>query len=129
VSLHSSVVLDTPAVRAYASGTHDVGDLLARTSARHDLAIVPALCLAEAYRTASAEEALVLDLLHNLPVTVITPVVADDCAVLGGWARRLGRIDLAHAALASSVGRVPIVTSDGDTVRAFLTKNWPIIDL
>ncbi len=124
----TSLVLDSPAIRAYAAGTHGVGGMLARISAGGEIAIIPALCLAEAYRSATTDEALVLDLLHDLPVTVVTPVVADDCAVLGGWAGRLGRMDLAHAAMASAVGRVPIVTTDRHLVHDLL-KEWPIIDL
>jgi hypothetical protein len=129
VTRQTSIVLDTPAISAYATGTHGVGLMLARTSAAGEIAILPALCLAEAYRSATAEDALLLDHLHNLPVTVVTPVVADDCAVLGGWAGRLGRMDLAHAAMASAIGRIPIVTPDGHAVHAMLAKKWPIIDL
>ena len=124
----TGIVLDSPAIKAYAAGTHGVGDMLARISSGGEIVIVPALCLSESYRSATPDEALVLDLLHNLPVTVVTPVVADDCPVLGGWAGRLGRMDLAHAAMASAVGRVPIVTTDRHLVQDLL-EDWPVIDL
>jgi hypothetical protein len=125
----AAITLDTTAVMAYVEGTNGVGPMLARASERGEQAIVPALCLADAYRQVDSEGALLLDLLHDSPTIIVTAAEADDCAVLGGWTRTLGRMDLAHAALEAATFHIPLVTADRDLVTQILPKEWPIIDL
>jgi hypothetical protein len=131
---HSSptvaAVLDRSALTAYMGGESiAVGSLLAGAALRHQWAVVPALCLAAAYRDATPEQALRLDLLMNLPVTLVTPVLPDDAPVLGAWSRVVEEPDLAHALLAAASRHAPLVTAHRDAATRILPKEWPIIAL
>jgi hypothetical protein len=125
----ASVVLDDGAIQAYVDGRGGVGELLARVSDRGEAAVVPVLCLAEGYRRASPEDALVLDLLASLPSAVVAPVRVDDAAILGGWTRTLGRSALAHAVLEAATHHATLVTDDAETAYLILPKGWPIIEV
>lgn len=60
---------------------------------------------------------------------VVSPFEHDHCAVLGGWARKLG-IPLAHAAVeAAGHPIVPLMTAHRELVTQFLPKEWLIIDI
>jgi hypothetical protein len=123
------VVLDTPALLAYSTGAETVGEQIATMADLERRVLVPALCLATAYQHVTSEGWPVLDVLVDLPQVHVTPVEADMCAVLGGWARTLG-LDLAHAAMeAAQHAVVPIVTNRGRVVTRILAQDWPIIDL
>ncbi|MFI5840288.1 hypothetical protein ACIA8K_11345 [Catenuloplanes sp. NPDC051500] len=131
---HSSpvvaAVLDTSAVTAYMGGESiEVGSLLAGAALRSQWAVVPALCLAAAYRDATPEQALRLDILMNLPAALVTPVVPDDAPVLGGWSRVVEEPDLAHALLEAASRHAPLVTAHRDIATRILPKEWPIIEL
>jgi hypothetical protein len=123
------IVLDTPALLAYSSGTVAVGEQIADMADLERRVLVPSLCLATAYQNLTSDGWPVLDVLVDLPHVDVTPVDADMCAVLGGWARTLG-MDLAQAAMkAADNAVVPIVTNRGHLVTQVLAKGWPIIDL
>lgn len=124
------LVLDTDSVLAYASGSLDVGERISRAADAQDFVLVPALCLAEAYRRADSGTWQYLDILSNLDATVVTPVEPDDALFLGGHARKLGSKHLAHAVLEAAAHAVtPIMTSQRERVTQILPKEWPIIDL
>jgi hypothetical protein len=125
-----ALVLDTNAVLAYASGSLDVGWLISEAADAEDFVIVPALCLAEAYRRADSEAWHYLDVLSNLDATIVTPVEPDDPPFFGGHARKLGSKHLAHAVIEAAAHPVtPILTSQRDRVAQILAKEWPIYDL
>jgi hypothetical protein len=125
-----ALVLDTDAVLAYASGSLHVGERISRAADAEDFVLVPALCLAEAYRRADGDSPHYLHVLANLEATVVTPVEPDDAPVLGSHARVLGSKHLAHAVIeAATYAITPILTSRRDLVTEVLPKEWPIIDV
>jgi hypothetical protein len=91
--------------------------------------LVPATCLATAYQQVADDGWAYLDILATLPQTVVAPLTAEHCAVLGDWSRTLG-LDTAHAAFeAASHPVVPLMTDQRELVTRFLPKEWPIIDV
>jgi hypothetical protein len=122
------VVLDTAALVEYAYGRSRVGSYLAVAADKGDLALVPATCLASAYRDVNAAGTDLLDVLSNLDHVVVAPLEAEHCAVLGGWARTLG-LDTAHAAIEAAFARSPLITRKRDLVTKFLAPEWPIVDI
>lgn len=123
------VVLDTGALLAYAAGPSEVGEYLVEVADRGQVALIPATCLASAYRDVRSDGWDLLDLVANLEHTVVSPLEYDHCAVLGGWSRTLG-LDTAHAAIeAAAHAIVPLMTTHRDLVTQFLPKEWPIIDI
>jgi hypothetical protein len=124
------LVLDADAVLGYAQGSFLVGSTISRVTDQGKSVVVPVLCLAEAYRRATGDEWKLLDVLGNVPGTVVTPVNPGDAQFLGGHARALGSMHLAHAVLAAATHTiVAIMTSQRDRVTRILAKEWPIIDL
>jgi hypothetical protein len=125
-----ALVLDTDAVLAYASGSLQIGERISRAADAEDFVLVPALCLAEAYRRADGESLRYLDVLASLAATVVTPVEPDDVPVLGSHARKLGSKHLAQAVMAAAAYAItPIMTSRRDLVTQVLPKEWPIIEV
>jgi hypothetical protein len=125
-----ALVLDTDAVLACAHGSLDVGQRISRAADAEDFVIVPALCLAEAYRRAGSDTWHNLDVLSNLDATTVTPVEPDDPPFLGGHARTLGSTHLAHAVIEAAAHPItPILTAQRERVAQILAKGWPIIDL
>jgi hypothetical protein len=122
-------VLDTTAVLAYLRGTGGIGPMLSSTADKGEQVVLPALCLADAYRQADAEAAAMLDVMRDLPQIVVTPVDQGDCAVLGGWTGLVGRLDLAHAMIHAAAAHVPLVTADRELAVRILPEEWPIIDV
>jgi hypothetical protein len=126
----AALVLDTDAVLAYARGSFEVGRRISEAADAEDFVIVPALCLAEAYRRADSDTWHYLDVLSNLDATVVGPVEQDDPPILGGYARKLGSKHLAHAVMEAAAHPVtPIMTSQRERVIQVLAKEWPIYDL
>lgn len=123
------MVLDTAAVMSYMRGEPAVGKRIAKLRIGAQHVAVPVLCLAEAYREATSEQALVLDLLSNLEASIVTPVREIDGPLLGGWSRILGSHDLAHAALDAAEHHATLMTSERKTINRVLAEGWPIIDL
>jgi hypothetical protein len=123
------MVLDTAALLAYASGTERVGLFVAHLADRGESALVPATCLAGAYRDMDAEAWSMLDLLVGHPHVTVSPLARRHCAVLGNWARVLG-LELAHAAIESAAYPVtPLMTGHRTLIAQVLPRQWPIIDV
>ena len=121
------LVLDTAALLAYAQGRDRVGDRLAAVADRGECVIIPATCLASAYRQVPDDGWDYLDVIAGLQHVVVAALTHRYCAVLGGWARTLG-LDTAHAAIeAAAHAIVPLMTSHRDLVTRFLPVGWPIV--
>ncbi len=122
------LVLDADAVLAYAQGDAGVGDWIARRADTGESVLVPVLCLAEAYRQAPQDHVM-LDLIQSLDNVVVTSAERDMAAVMGGFSRSLGRMDLAQVVITAAEHTVQILTSQRGLVTKFLPEEWPIIDL
>jgi hypothetical protein len=123
------LVLDTDVLLVYAGGSDQVGLIMSKIADVGSSVLVPATCLASAYRDGLSVSWPYLDVLSSLPYVVVAPLEHDQCAVLGGWARSLG-LDLAHAAMeAAAHPIVPLMTAHRERVTEFLPKQWPIIDV
>jgi hypothetical protein len=93
------------------------------------MVVIPAACLATAYRDVHAGGSGLLDLIASLEHAVVTPLTRGHCAVAGGWSRILG-LDTAHAAIeAASNPITPLMTQHRSLVVRFLPKAWPIVDV
>jgi hypothetical protein len=123
-----AVVLDTAALVEYAHGNDSIGEYLAFTADEGDVALIPATCLASAYRDVNAAGADLLDVVSGLRHVVVAPLDVDHCAVLGGWARTLG-LDTAHAAIEAASAMTTLITRERELVARFLAPEWPIIDI
>jgi hypothetical protein len=121
------IVLDTAALLAYATGDTRVGEIVALLADRGETVVIPAACLATAYRDAGADVAARLDLIAVLDHTVVAPLTRERCAVAGDWARVLG-LDTAHAAIEAADHPVTVLmTQHRDRVMRFLPAAWPIL--
>ncbi|WBB74891.1 hypothetical protein O7602_04940 [Micromonospora sp. WMMD1128] len=125
----AGLVLDTACLLAYSEGAEAVGGQLAKVADRGQSVIVPALCLAEAYRRVSTDGWCLLDILGDLGQVVVAPVAHDMCMFLGGWSRTLDSMDLAQTALEAARATTPIMTDRRELIGEVLPKEWPIIDL
>lgn len=124
------VVLETSALLAYARGSTSVGEHLARASEDAEDVVVPALCLAEAYRRIDSDGWHLLDVLAGHPNVVVTPVEGDMCGVLGGWSRAMETMDVAQAAIeAASRPIAPVMTDKPELIRRHLPQDWPVVRL
>ncbi|MFY1657041.1 MULTISPECIES: hypothetical protein [unclassified Micromonospora] len=123
------LVLDTACLLAYSEGTEAVGEQIAAVADRGQTVIVPALCLAEAYRQVAVDGWRLLDILGDLDHVVVTPVAHDMCMFLGGWSRTLPSMDLAQVALEAARATTPIMSDRRELLGEVLPKEWPIIDL
>jgi hypothetical protein len=124
-----TAVLDTGALLAYTRGSDTVGEVLLVTADYSDIVVIPATCLAAAYRDVDERGWDLLDLLTALDHVSIAPLEHEHCAVLGGWARHLG-LDTAHAAIeAANLPVTPLITANRDLVTLYLPADWPIIDV
>jgi len=123
------IVLDTAALLAYAAGNIRVGEIVALLADRGETVVVPAACLATAYRDVESDGADLLDLLAGLEHVAVTPLTPEHCAVAGVWSRILG-LDTAHAAIEAASNPVtPLMTEHRSLVTRFLPKTWPIVDV
>jgi hypothetical protein len=125
----TGIVLDTAALLAYARGDMRVGQAVAEFSDEGAVVVIPAACLAMAYRGVDSDGANLLDLISVLGHATVVPLTHEHCAVVGGWSRVLG-LDTAQAAVeAASIPMTPLMTDRRDLVSRFLPKHWPIIDV
>ena len=125
----AGIVLDTAALLAYASGDLKVGEIVALLADRGESVVIPAACLATAYRDVDVEGSGLLDLIASLEHAVVAPLTRGHCAVAGGWSRILG-LDTAHAAIEAASNPVtPLMTEHRSLVIRFLPKAWPIVDV
>ncbi|RAO58956.1 hypothetical protein [Micromonospora saelicesensis] len=125
----SAFVLDTPALLAFAGGDENVAARIAVASDRRLTVVIPAGCLASAYRHIPQEGWWVLDLLAALRPTQVMALTADCSAALGLWLRSVPAVDLAQAAMEAARGITPIMTDRRELLGEVLPKEWPIIDL
>ncbi|MDO3683994.1 hypothetical protein [Micromonospora sp. C28ISP2-4] len=125
----AGLVLDTACLLAHSDGTEAVGEQIASVADRGQSVIVPALCLAEAYRQVAVDGWRLLDILADLDHVVVTPVAQDMCMLLGGWSRTLLSMDLAQVALEAARATTPIMGDRRELLGEVLPKEWPIIDL
>jgi hypothetical protein len=116
-------------VLAYSEGAAVVGEHIAKVADKGQIVVIPALCLASAYRAVTRDGWPLLDIVGDLETTIVTPVDHNMCAVLGGWSRALGSMDLAQAAIEAAARAVPILTDRRELLGEVLPKEWPIIDL
>ncbi|MEJ3744530.1 hypothetical protein WEI85_14695 [Actinomycetes bacterium KLBMP 9797] len=127
---NAGLVLETSAVLGYAEGLPEVGTHIARLAKRAEDVVIPALCLAEAYRRIDSDGWHLLDVLAEHPNVIVTPVERDMCSILGGWTRAIEQMDVAQAAIeAASRPMVPIMTDKAEEVKRFLVEEWPVIEL
>jgi hypothetical protein len=109
-------VLDTGALLSYAAGESAVVGATLLAAAERGLSVaVPVTCVAEAYQSASAEVALMLDLLFSLPAVRVVALQPADGATVGGIAKAAGRLGLAHACLITMVERIAVMTAEPAT--------------
>ncbi|WP_433263610.1 hypothetical protein ACQPWR_26725 [Micromonospora vinacea] len=125
----AGLVLDTNCLLAYSEGMEAVGEQIAKVADKGYRVIVPALCLAAAYRQVTSDGWPLLDIVGDLERVMVTPVEHDMCAILGGWSRALGGMDLAQAAMEAARAITPIMTDRRELLGEVLPKEWPIIDL
>jgi hypothetical protein len=106
-------VLDTGAMLAYARQGSPTVSATLLVAADQDYAVgIPVTCVAEAYQQASAEEALMLDLLCALPAVQVLSLEHSDGPTVGGIAKFAGRLGLAHACLITMGERIAVVTAE-----------------
>jgi len=89
------IILDTSATLASATGSMNVGEVVAEVAEEGARFGVPLLCLVEAVRQVSSESLPSLYLLGSHEHGAILSDQADHWRVLAGVARALGRADLA----------------------------------
>ena len=122
-------VLDTGALMAYAHGAETVGQRLVHVSEAEGVALIPTVCLLEAYSLLDYDETEMLRVLRGLPaVETVAPAIdvakADDCPHIGGMARRAGRLGAGHAAFVALTSAAGVVTSRPDQIRTLLGEEW-----
>jgi hypothetical protein len=126
----ATLVLDTDSVLAYAAGHMKVGKAIADRSDLGESVIVPLICVMEAHRRVEGDGHNLIDLLVSLNNVETPPVGLDECVFIGGWARALGSLDLAHAVLeTASRPVIPIMTGEPKAVQQILAPGWPIVEL
>ncbi|MFC7548856.1 hypothetical protein [Plantactinospora sp. GCM10030261] len=123
------LVLDTGCLLAYTEGTEAVGGQISQVADRGQSVIIPALCLAAAYRQVRTDGWPLLDIVGDLEHVLVTSVEHDMCSILGGWSRTLGTMDVAQAAMEAARTFAPIMTDRRELLSEVLPKEWPIIDL
>lgn len=124
-----SLVFDTGALIAYVDRSDlQVAGMLAAAAEHDHMIVVPSPCLVEAYAEVSPEGALLLDVLRSLPVVTIPALAANDVGIVGGMARQMERLGLAHAVIEAITHRVILVTADGLSA-ARLLEDWQIWDV
>jgi hypothetical protein len=125
----AGIVLDTSALLAYLDGADLVAGVLATVAGMGLRAVVPATCLAEAYRHTEPIALGRLDILATLSHVSVAPLDPRVCAAVGLWARLIGP-DLAHTVVeAATFPLVPLLTARRDLITRVLPPTWPIIDL
>ena len=123
------IVLDTAALVAYAAGDLRVGEIVALLADRGETVVIPAACLATAYRAVDAKGSSLLDLIAGLDHVIVAPLAREHCTAAGSWSRGLG-LDTAHAAIEAASNPVtPLMTGHRGWVVRFLPQAWPILDV
>ncbi|MBV1855708.1 hypothetical protein [Catellatospora tritici] len=106
-------IVDASAIRRYLAGD-DVAfaaQLVALDDAGYQV-LVPALCLSEAYWAVDAADEPLLDVFRTLRQVTVAPLPAGDAQAVGGLARFLGTLGMAHACLLAAVTHTPLLTAE-----------------
>lgn len=123
------LVIDTDSLLAYTRGIPDVGELIAARSDADEVVLVPVLCLAQAYRSVTSDDHVLLDVIQGVPNVRVTPVEPDMAVFLGGFSRSLERMDLAQVVITAAQHGARVLTSERKLISRFLPSEWPIVDL
>lgn len=114
-------ILDTGAVLQYTGGKDlQVAATLAAAGEYGGDILVPTVCLAEAARSATGEQSLMLDLLSNLPVIQLVELTGGDALMVGTMARFAGELGLAQACLVAMSKQVPVMTTQAKAALSVL---------
>lgn len=105
----SLLVLDRSAIIAYATGSIHVGEPIAEVHTDGGRVVVPIICLIEAAREVGDE---MPGLLIDHPACMVPPVTVELWTALAAGTRVLGRLDLAAALLAATMGEGYVLTSE-----------------
>jgi hypothetical protein len=103
----SLLVLDRSALVAYAAGSIHVGEPIAEVHSEGGRVVVPVACLIEAARDVGDDMPHVL---VDHPAVTVNPLVVETWPQLTVGARQLGRLDLASALLAATLGDGYVLT-------------------
>jgi len=129
-------VLDSGALMAYVQGVETVGEILVDLAdADIDATVaIPVTCLLEAYSQLHHDEHELLRMLRRNPaIRTVMPSTdsdrGDDCPMIGGMARRAGRLGAGHAAFVALTSAAAVITSRADQIRAALGDEWEIIEV
>jgi len=123
-----TLVLDTSAILAYAKGSIAVGELISIIADDGDTALVPATCLAEAYRVLPGSESQLLGVLASVSSVGLAPLGGDQAVDVGTSAHDIG-IDLAHAAAEAIAHDAQLATQHRVVLDRLLPPDWPILDV
>jgi hypothetical protein len=107
----SLLVLDTSAIAAFAPGSVNVGEPITEVYSEGGRVVVPVVCLVEAACRVGED---MPRLLVDNPACEVEPLAGDRWAVVAAGTRVLGRLDLASAFLAATVGRGYVLTAEPD---------------
>ena len=110
-------VLDTSAVLAAAVGTTDHARALVQTAVEESVPLaVPAAALAASWGAAGPAGRLFVDLLLDLPVTVVDALDAPVARAVGRVLDARGPLDLGHVVAAARTRGWPVVTAVPESV-------------
>lgn len=113
-------VLDAAALIAFASRASVYAEALVWTAVEEGLVlVVPSSAVAAAWTQLEGKDHLVLDVLLQLPVTVVDDLTAARARAVGAWGG--GPVD-AHALLCASDRGWPLVTGDAGRYSVELTR-------
>ena len=107
------LVLDTAAIVAYTNTSIAVGETIAEVVDEGARFALPAVCLAEASRFVTDDQAAIVLLLVEHPHAVVIPT-GSDWRLLAEWTRLLGRTDCAAALLEAITHTAYVLTGEPD---------------
>ena len=106
-------ILDTSAIARYvAADGVTVSAVLSALDANNLTALVPATCLSEAYWSVVDDDEPMLDIFRTLPQIRVAPLEPGDALAVGGLARFLGSLGMAHACLLAAAMQIPLMTTE-----------------
>ncbi|MEJ3748758.1 hypothetical protein WEI85_36460 [Actinomycetes bacterium KLBMP 9797] len=124
-----TVVLDTSALLAYSKGSIAVGELVSIVADDDDTVLVPAACLAEAYRQLPVGQDALLGILTDVTSVEIAPLASEDAPAVGASARTVSGIDLGHAAAEAVRHDAQLATQESAAMSRLLPADWPILEV
>jgi hypothetical protein len=124
-----TVVLDTSAVLAYTKGSIAVGELLAIVADDEDTALIPAACLAEAFRQSAAGDEAMLNVLSTVRCVEVALLQPDRAPKIGISSRGCAGIDVGHAITEAVAHNAQMATPNVQLMTDLLPAGWPIIEL